>query len=119
MPCTVQVFILIIEDAWFFGIAFGRNDYAFPCMLQRNDDAFLSIICFVCNYNVCLDIRQKLIGTFKIVGLPRCQRETRRVTQRIDSCIDFRTEPSATSTDGFLFRAAFFLPPRCAGEREL
>ena len=87
VPCFVNV--LVIETFLFAPLS-RRNNDLFSGFAQRLKNTIFSVVAFIRQNSFCRKRRQKLIGAVQIARLSLRQTKTCRVTQSINSCIDFR-----------------------------
>ena len=98
---------LLVVATLNLSIGLGRNDQLFSCRKQRLDDALIGIESLVCQQGVGQHLRQKRVGTFQIMSLPRSQEEGQRIAKGIDHGMDFRAQSAFAAADRLVF-AVFF-----------
>jgi hypothetical protein len=96
-----------VVEALNLSITLGRNDELFSCGEQRLDNAFIGIESLVCQQGVSLHLGQKLVGTLQIMGLPRSQEESQRISEGVDHGMDFGAQSAFAASDRLIF-AVFF-----------
>jgi hypothetical protein len=97
----------LVVEALNLSITFGWNDELFSCGEQRLDHAFIGIESLVCQQGASLHLGQKLVGTLQIMGLPRSQEESQRISEGIDHGMDFGAQSAFAAPDRLIF-AVFF-----------
>ena len=97
----------------FFAIGFGWNYRGFTGCRQRLEDSLIGIECFVGDQNVCLHVRQQVVGTDQIMGLPTGDVEAYRTAERINQGMDFGAQPPARAPDRLVFAGFFLAPALC------
>jgi hypothetical protein len=104
VACLVQ---FLVVEALNLSITLGWNDELFSCGEQRLDNAFIGIESLVCQQGVSLHLGQKLVGTLQIMGLPRSQEESQRISEGVDHGMDFGAQSAFAAPDRLIF-AVFF-----------
>ena len=97
----------LVVEALNLSITLWRNDELFSCSEQRLDNAFIGIESLVCQQGVSLHLGQKLVGTLQIMGLPRSQEKSQRISEGIDHGMDFGAQSALAAPDRLIF-AVFF-----------
>jgi hypothetical protein len=97
----------LVVEALKLSITLGWNDELFSCGEQRPDNAFIGIESLVCQQGVSLHLGQKLVGTSQIMGLPRSQEESQRISEGVDHGMDFGAQSAFAAPDRLIF-AVFF-----------
>jgi hypothetical protein len=97
----------LVVEALNLSITLGWNDELFSCGEQRLDNAFIGIESLVCQQGVSLHLGQKLVGTLQIMGLPRSQEESQRISEGVDHGMDFGAQSAFAAPDRLIF-AVFF-----------
>jgi hypothetical protein len=97
----------LVVEALNLSITLGWNDELFSCGEQRLDNAFIGIESLVCQQGVSLHLGQKLVGTLQIMGLPRSQEESQRISEGVDHGMDFGAQSAFAASDRLIF-AVFF-----------
>ena len=97
----------LVVEARNLSIALGRNDEVFSCRKQRLDDPRIGIESLVCQQSVGLHLGQKHVGTLQIMGLPRSQEESQRISEGVDHGVDFGAQSAFAAPDRLVF-AIFF-----------
>jgi hypothetical protein len=97
----------LVVEALNLSITLGWNDELFSCGKQRLDNAFIGIESLVCQQGVSLHLGQKLVGTLQIMGLPRSQEESQRISEGVDHGMDFGAQSAFAAPDRLIF-AVFF-----------
>jgi hypothetical protein len=97
----------LVVEALKLSITLGWNDELFSCGKQRLDNALIGIESLVCQQGVSLHLGQKLVGTLQIMGLPRSQEESQRISEGVDHRMDFGAQSAFAAPDRLIF-AVFF-----------
>lgn len=96
-----------VEVAVVSAAASGKNDNILAGILQQRDYPFPGVIGFVGNVSGCLDVRQKAVGPFQIVSLPRCKAKPGRVAPGIGGGVKLGAQSAAAASNGSFFGAPF------------
>jgi hypothetical protein len=97
----------LVVEALNLSITLGWNDELFSCGEQRLDNAFIGIESLVCQQGVSLHLGQKLVGTLQIMGLPRSQEESQRISEGVDHGMDFGAQSAFAAPDRLIFTVFF------------
>lgn len=104
---------LLVESAFDFAVALGRDDKRLSCRPKRVDDALVGVEGFVRQEHVGFHLRQQRVGPFQIMGLAGGQDKGQRIAQRVDQGVDFGAQASLAAPDRLIFACFFWAPALC------
>ena len=103
MSLFVELFIVF---SGIFPVGFWWDDGDFPGSGKWRKDAFIGIIGFIREEDVCLEFRQQCIGALQVVCLTGRQRKSGGIAERIAGGMNLGCQPTFAPADGL---SALFL----------
>ena len=94
-------------------IGLGRDHRRLARLCEWFDHPRFGVERLVGDQRVGRKVGQQDVGTLQIVRLPRRQRETGRVTERVDRGVDLGAQATPATPDGFIAAVFFAAPALC------
>lgn len=95
MPSFVQVFVILTGRR---AIAFGWNHRRFPLGFKSLNHTFICIIGFIGKHGIGNQVRQELVGSIQVTGLPRGEVKAQGVAQGIGHGMNLGTQSAFAAT---------------------
>jgi hypothetical protein len=108
MPRFVQVAIV---GPGVLAVGLGRDHGRLAGLLERLEHALLRIESLVSDQRLRGEAWQQGVGTFKIVRLPRREREAGRVAECVNGGVDLGAQAAAATSDRLVGPAVFLSAP--------
>ena len=93
-------------------IGLGRNDWLYSPLLKGFDQG-IGVIGFICQERFGGDLIQQRLGLTDVGRLARSKRQSGRIAECIDDCMDLGGQSATGAADGLILTFFFWAPTLC------